>query len=71
MAPPGNTDSLARKIQEVLNSPARMAKMSARNLTKAAEYRGDVLAARRKAFFERLRRATAEWLTGRTAAGVT
>jgi glycosyltransferase involved in cell wall biosynthesis len=29
MAPPGKTDSLARKIQEVLNSPARMAKMSA------------------------------------------
>ena len=38
----GSANIGARKIQEVLNSPARMAKMSARNLTKAAEYRGDV-----------------------------
>jgi glycosyltransferase involved in cell wall biosynthesis len=62
MVPPGDVDALAGKIREVLNSPARMAKMSARNLTKAAEYRDDVLAARRKAFFEHLRRITAEWL---------
>ena len=62
LVPPGNVDGLARKIQEVLSSPARMAKMSARNLEKAHEYRDDALAARRKAFFEHIRRATKAWL---------
>lgn len=62
MVPPGSVDALARMIQEVLSSPERMSAMSARNLTKAEEYRDDVLAARRKAFFEHVRMATGRWL---------
>jgi hypothetical protein len=36
--------------------------MSARNLTKAQDYRDDVLDRRRRAFFEHIRQTTAEWL---------
>jgi len=59
---PGKVDSLAQKIREVLSSPERMRRMSARNLEKAKEYRDDVLAARRQAFFQHVRRVTADWL---------
>jgi glycosyltransferase involved in cell wall biosynthesis len=62
MVRPGDVDGLARKIQEVLSSPERMTRMSSRNLEKAREYRDDVLAARRTAFFEHVRRVTAIWL---------
>jgi glycosyltransferase involved in cell wall biosynthesis len=64
MVQPGDVDGLARKIQQVLSSPSRMARMSARNLEKAREYREDVLSARRKAFFEHIRNVTARWLCG-------
>jgi len=62
LVPPGNVEALARKIQEVLSSPRRMAEMSARNLAKAREYRDEVLAERRREFFDRVRLATLSWL---------
>ena len=62
LVPPGDPVSLAAKISEVLSCPARMATMSARNLAKAQEYRDDILAERRRAFFTHVRQATASWL---------
>ncbi|MHB8766645.1 MAG: glycosyltransferase family 4 protein [Deferrisomatales bacterium] len=62
LVPPGDAEALAKKIQEVLEDPARMARMSARNLEKAREYRDDVLAARRTAFYQVVRERTEAWL---------
>jgi glycosyltransferase involved in cell wall biosynthesis len=62
---PDDAAGLADKIQEVLSSPSRMARMSARNLEIAQDYREDVLAPRRKAFFEHVREATEAWLAVR------
>jgi glycosyltransferase involved in cell wall biosynthesis len=63
LVPPGDVESLAGKILEVLASPARMSAMSARNLARAQEYRDEVLAVRRKAFFEHIRQSTSAWLS--------
>jgi glycosyltransferase involved in cell wall biosynthesis len=72
LVPPGNVTALADKIQEVLSSPARMRRMSARNLARAQEYRDDVLAERRRAFFTHIRQTTAAWLaSSRTSRSVT
>lgn len=62
MVPPGDAATLARKIREVVTDPGRMARMSARNLSKAREYREDILDERRRAFYEHLRRSTEAWL---------
>jgi glycosyltransferase involved in cell wall biosynthesis len=63
LVPPGDVEGLSRKILEVLASPARMSAMSARNLARAQEYRDEVLAIRRKAFFEHIRQSTSSWLS--------
>ena len=47
LVPPGDAAELARKIREVVGDPGRMARMSARNLEKAREYREDALRERR------------------------
>jgi glycosyltransferase involved in cell wall biosynthesis len=62
LVPAGDVGSLERKICEVLSSPARMSAMSARNLGRAQDYRDDILAARRKAFFTHVRTTTEAWL---------
>jgi glycosyltransferase involved in cell wall biosynthesis len=67
MTPPGDVVALAAKIREVLDSPARMSAMSVRNLAIAQEYRDGILDERRTAFYEHIRRSTAEWLV-RTSA---
>ena len=63
LVPAGDAEALARKIQEVLSQPERLAAMSARNLARAQDYRDEVLAERRKAFFEHIRLTTAAWLS--------
>ena len=63
LVPPGDSRKLAVKIQQVLSSPARMSAMSAQNLARAQEYRDEVLAVRRRAFFEHIRQATSAWLS--------
>ena len=63
LVPPGDSRKLAQKIQQVLSSPSRMSEMSARNLARAQEYRDEVLAVRRRAFFEHIRQATTAWLS--------
>jgi glycosyltransferase involved in cell wall biosynthesis len=69
---PGSVAPLVDKIREVLSSPARMSAMSARSLARAADFREDRLEARRRAFFEQIRVATAErQRKSQTAATVT
>lgn len=62
MVPPGDAAALARKIQEVVTDPRRMARMSARNLAKAAKYHDHVLRERRNAFYRYVKEKTEEWL---------
>jgi glycosyltransferase involved in cell wall biosynthesis len=62
LVPPGDVDALARKIQEIVTDPERMAKMSARNLDKAKEYRDEVLQDRRTDFYRYVREQTEGWL---------
>jgi len=65
LVPPGDTAALARKIREVVTDPARMARMSARNLEKAQEYRNEVLHDRRVEFYQYVKRATEAWIETR------
>jgi glycosyltransferase involved in cell wall biosynthesis len=51
MVPPSDAFALAEKIREVVNDPARMVRMSARNLVEAHEYRDSTLKERRDAFY--------------------
>ena len=62
MVPPGDATALARRIREVVTSPERMGRMSARNLEKAAEYREEVLRERWIAFYRHVRKRTEAWL---------
>ncbi|OKH38180.1 glycosyl transferase family 1 [[Phormidium ambiguum] IAM M-71] len=62
MVPPGNVTALANKICEVASHPERMAQMSARNLSKAKDYREEVLRDRRIAFYRYIRETTQTWL---------
>lgn len=60
LVPPGDATALAAKIREVVLDGKRMARMSARNLEVAHEYREDLLDRKRLEFYERLRRLTEE-----------
>jgi glycosyltransferase involved in cell wall biosynthesis len=62
MVPPGDVTALACKIRKVVTDSERMARMSARNLEKAGEYREDVLRERRIAFYRYVRERTEAWL---------
>jgi glycosyltransferase involved in cell wall biosynthesis len=59
---PGNVAALARKIREVATNPERMARMSARNLQKAIEYRDEALREQRNEFYRYVREMTEAWL---------
>lgn len=67
MVPPGDVTALARKIRQVVTDPARMARMSARNLEKAKQYRDEILADRRIAFYRYVREKTETWLRRQSA----
>jgi len=54
--------ALAAKIEEVITSPERMNRMSARNLERAKAYHSDILQARREEFYRVLRIQTENWL---------
>ena len=60
---PGDVNSLASKIQEVVCDPARLARMSARNLHTAQGYREDSLRERRLDFYRTVREKTETWLS--------
>ena len=60
--PPGDVVALASKIREVVTDSERMARMSARNLETAKEYRDEVLRERRNHFYRYVREMTEAWL---------
>ncbi len=62
LVPPGDATALSGKICEVLGDPERLAKMAARNLEKARDYRDEVLRERRIAFYQYVKDKTDEWL---------
>ena len=62
LVPPGNVAALASKIREVTTDPERMARMSARNLEKAKEYRDEALREQRNEFYRYVREMTEVWL---------
>jgi glycosyltransferase involved in cell wall biosynthesis len=62
LVPPGNVAALASKIREVATNPERMARMSARNLKKAKEYRDEALREPRNEFYRYVREMTEAWL---------
>jgi glycosyltransferase involved in cell wall biosynthesis len=65
LVPPGDVRALADKIREVRSDPARLARMSRRNLDKAREYRQESLRHRRDEFYRDLLRRTEEWQRAR------
>ncbi len=71
MVPPEDATTLADRILEVLKNPVRMQNMSGRNLKKAAEYTGNVLAKRRGAFYTHAMEETKKWQRARKDYGVT
>ena len=60
--PPNDVRALAEKIREVVGDPARMERMSFRNLERAREFREDLLRKKRIEFYRELRARTREWL---------
>jgi L-malate glycosyltransferase len=65
MVEPGDVDALAQKIREIVTDPERMARMSARNLEKAKEYRDDVLQQQRTDFYRHVRDRTEAWVASK------
>jgi glycosyltransferase involved in cell wall biosynthesis len=61
MVPPGDVTALAVAIRAVVTDPARMARMSARNLARAQDYGENELCARRTTFYHALRERTEAW----------
>ena len=62
LVPPGDVVALASKIREVVTDSERMARMSARNLETAKEYRDEVLGEQRNEFYRYVREMTEAWL---------
>jgi len=61
LVPPGDVQALMSKLVEVLGDPERLARVAARNLEKAGAYRDEVLEARRRAFYQRVKEETEAW----------
>jgi glycosyltransferase involved in cell wall biosynthesis len=66
LIPNQDAPALARKLDALLGDPARMERLSARNLACAQGYREDLLAARREEFYRVVRDATARWVASTT-----
>jgi glycosyltransferase involved in cell wall biosynthesis len=60
MVPPNDPRALAAKIMDVARDPERMARMARRNWEKAQEYRPEILDAKRREFYQAVRRITEE-----------
>jgi L-malate glycosyltransferase len=60
--PADDAPLLANKIMEVLADPARMARMSERNLARSKDYAEDVVAERRKQFYEYIKAQTQSYV---------
>ena len=58
---PADVDALAVKMRDLLLDPARLTRLSKRNLQKAREFHSKSLQPRRRAFYEAVRAATLRW----------
>ena len=65
LVPPGDAAVLAGAIAAALDDPGRLARMAARNHARAADYRDEALAARRRGLYEHLRDRHRDWMKGR------
>ena len=63
MVPPEDPVQLSDKLAKLLAEPAQLRKMSEINLRVAAGYIEGTLSARRREFYEHLRRGTENWLS--------
>ena len=59
---PGSVEMLSRAIIDVASDADRRAAMSANNLSRAHDFRDDLLKGRRVAFYLRVRAATERWI---------
>jgi len=62
LVPSGDTDALARKINEVVSNSERMECMSKQNLARASDFREELLMAKWSEFYNYLKERTQEWL---------
>jgi glycosyltransferase involved in cell wall biosynthesis len=62
LVPSNDTVALADKIRQVVTNPARMARMSSRNVETAKQYGEEKLRGRRVAFYRHVRDMTQAWL---------
>lgn len=62
LVPSDDTVALADKIRQVVTDPARMARMSSRNVETAKQYGEEKLRSRRVAFYRHVRDMTQTWL---------
>jgi glycosyltransferase involved in cell wall biosynthesis len=65
LVPPNDPRALARAIHDVVTDPARLARMSARNLERARDYAPERLVRRRGRCYEHVKVRTQEWLKAR------
>jgi glycosyltransferase involved in cell wall biosynthesis len=65
LVPPNDSAALARKIEEICSNPARLERMSARNLATSREYEETRLGRHRDTFLAHLRAETEHWSHGR------
>lgn len=61
LVPPGRANDLSQKIVEVLTSPGRLPLMSSRNLTKAKEFREDLLREKFVGFYRLVKEKAETW----------
>ena len=62
LVPPSDAAALAAKLVDVLDDPARLTRMSARNLETSRQYAASIQEERRRAFYRELRDRTQTWL---------
>jgi glycosyltransferase involved in cell wall biosynthesis len=62
---PDNPVALAKAIAQVFNHPAKLQRMSVRNLLKAASYSTEILSNRRLDFYRQVKELTAKAYAGR------
>jgi glycosyltransferase involved in cell wall biosynthesis len=65
LVPPGDSQALASKIQEVATDDERMVRMSIRNLEKAKMYRAEIMHMRTLEFHKCVKDETISWQTKR------
>jgi glycosyltransferase involved in cell wall biosynthesis len=65
---PGSVEELTARLRDVISGRVDPIELAARNLERARDFRSDVLRARRRDFYRRVRLVTQEWLAAGVAA---